>query len=152
MRATSRHQRKQAQVNSRWCAAADRARITFAAGLDWDGTKRASARFVLMRNFARPRYSFFEKEKRGNLHWSETSVPGQMSSTSRPGFGLLLRETREDRQPEHIMQRCSDNCASLRSRRCIPRLGVFYSQTTNYLSVIHHDVLPQADGQAWTRN
>ena len=35
-----------------------RARITFAAGLDWDGTKRASARFVLMRNFVRPGYSF----------------------------------------------------------------------------------------------
>ena len=35
-----------------------RARITFAAGLDWEGTKRASARFVLMRNFVRPGYSF----------------------------------------------------------------------------------------------
>ena len=57
-----------------------------------------------------------------------------MSSTSRPGFGLLSRETRQHRQPEHTMQRCSDNCASFRLRRCLPRLGAFYSQTTNSLS------------------
>ena len=44
----------------------------------------------------------FKKEKRRNLHRSETSVPGQMSSTSRPGFGLLLRETRPHRQRVYI--------------------------------------------------
>ena len=43
-----------------------RARITFAAGLDWEGTKRASARFVLMRNFVSPGYSFL-KRKRGEI-------------------------------------------------------------------------------------
>ena len=60
--------------------------------------------------------------------------PAKMSSTSRPGFGLLLRETRQHRQPEHIVQRCSDNCASFRSGRCLPRFAAFYSQTTNSLS------------------
>ena len=113
-----------------------RARITFAAGLDWEGTKRASARFVLMRNFVRPGYSFL-KRKRGEICiGARLPFPVEMSSTSRPGFGLLLRETRQHRQPEHIMQRYSGNCASLCSRRCLPHLATFYSQTTDSLSVI----------------
>ena len=96
---------------------------------------------------------FLLKRKRGEI-CIRARLPFlvKMSSTSRPAFSLLLRETRQHRQPERIMQRCSDNCASLRSRRCLPRFGAFYSQTTNSLSVIHHDVLLQAPGQAWTRN
>ena len=102
--------------------------------------------------FVGPRV-FFLKRKRGEICiGARLPFPAKMSSTSRPGFGLLLRETRQHRQPEHTIQRCSDNCASFRLRRCLPRLGAFYPQTTNSLSFIHHDVLPKAPGQAWTRS
>ena len=53
---------------------------------------------------------------------AETSVldasGSLLSSTSRPGFGLLLRHTQDHTGFRHtcIIQQCSDNCSALCSR------------------------------------